>query len=105
MAPDRFKNGLSPRHFVSFSGHLSLQELQTPEGGAVVMQRLSVFSYAVESRTYRYKGADFYLNRISSGNGARLATANLPLSKCKLASTVIAGALVLAALPALLLVS
>jgi len=104
LAPDQFKNGLAPRHFASFSGHLSLQELQPPEGEAVVMQRLSVFSYAVESRTYRYGESEFWVNRISAGDGVKFVTRNLPRSKPRLAAASIVGAMFMGLLAASVLV-
>jgi hypothetical protein len=93
MAADRFKNGLTPRHFGSFSGDLLLQVLQPPGGGAVVMQRLNVFSYAVKSRTYRYRETEFWVNRISAHDGAKFVTGNLPRSRPRLAAASIFGAL------------
>ena len=99
-----FGNGLAPHHFESTPGYLVHREYQAPTGPAVIMQRLGVYSYPVESRTYRYKGVDFYVNRIATGNGARLVTKNLPRSRPRLAAACILGTLLLSALSAALLV-
>ena len=93
LAADRFKNGLAPRHFGSFPGRLSFQEYQTPEGGTVVMQRLSVSCYAVASRIYRYRETDFWVNRISADDSVKFVTGNLPWSKPRLAAASIVGAM------------
>ncbi len=92
MATDRFKKGLAPRHFGSLSGNLINQEFQPPFGDTVVLQRLGVYSYAVESRTYRYKSTEFYVNRITAGNGVKFVSCNLPWSIPRLAAAGIAGA-------------
>ncbi len=102
---DEFCYGLAPRHFKSLPGNLVHQEIQTPSKATAISQRLSVFSYRVESNTYSYKGADFHLNQISSDSGARLVTNRLPWSKPKLALAGILGAFVVSALSALSLVS
>lgn len=92
LGPDRLRNGLAPRHFDSISGDLVHREFQTPSGDAVVLQRLGVYAYAVESRTYRYRETNFYVNRISSGNGVKFVSCNLPWSIPRLAAAGITGA-------------
>ena len=81
LGPAQFRNGLAPNHFKSLPGNLVHQETQTPSKATAISQRLSVFSYRVESSTYSYKGADFHLNQISSDSGARLVTNRLPWSQ------------------------
>ena len=98
----RLKNGLAKRHFKSLTGNLAHRELQAPSNAATVSQRLSVFSYAVNLRTYRYKETDFYVNRIYSRNGDKSVTSNVPWSKSKLS---LAGGLSFLALSALVALS
>ncbi len=103
LATDRFSNGLAPRHFKHTPEGPVHREFQAPAGKAVALQRLSIFSFAVESKTYRYRGADFHVNRIAAGSHARLITCNLPWSRPRLASAGIAGCLAACSIAALLL--
>jgi len=105
LAAGIFGNGLAPHHFKSIPGCLVHQEYQTPSDPAVILQRLGVYSYPVESKTYRYKGAEFHVNRIATGNGARLVSRNLPWSLPKLITAGVIGSLTVCLLAALLLVS
>lgn len=98
-------NGLAARHFKPVAGDLVHRELQAPAHAGVILQRLSIFSYAVELRTYRYRGTRFFLSRISSGKGARVVTKNLPWSRPRVATACILVAVALAALSTALLVS
>ena len=105
LGTDQFRGGLAPRHFKAIPGNLVRQDFQQPGTSKVVLQRLSVFSYAVESKTYSYKSGDFYLNRISSGNGDRFVATYLPWSRPKLGLAGILAALAVGALSALPLLS
>ena len=105
LRPDQFSNGLTPHHFKTIPGYLVHREFRAPSSDAVILQRLGVYSYPVESKTYRYKGAEFYVNRIATGNGARLVSSNLPWSLPKLISAGVFGSLAVCLLAALLLVS
>ncbi len=105
LGEDCFKNGLEARHIKSLAGDLVHREVQAPDDATVTLQRLSEFSYGVTLRAYRYRGAEFYLNRIYSGNGARTVARNMPWSWSKAATAGILGALALAALATALLVS
>lgn len=102
---DPFKSGVTAQHFKSVRGDLVRREFQTPPSTAVVLQRLSIFSYLVELRTCRYRNTEFCLTRISSGSGARVVSRNLPWSRARAAAAGIMCALVVAALSAALLVS
>ena len=103
MCPGQLKNGLAPRHFASISGDLAGREFQTPTSEGVALQRLGVYTYAIESRTYRYKGRDFYVSRISSGGGVKFVSKNLPLSIARLFSAGVIGTLAICLLASLLL--
>ncbi len=105
LGTDQFRNGLAPKHFKSMLGDLVHQGFDKPSSATVLLQRLSAFSYAVESKTYRYKGADFYLNRISSGNGDKFVTKDLPWSKPKLALVGFLGTFAVCTIPVLSLLS
>ena len=100
---DRFRCGLAPKHFGTLPGNLVSQETLTPLGATVALQRSSEFSYGVEVRTFRYKGAEFYLNRIDSAGETRLVASNLPWSKPRLALAGFLGAIAVCAPAALLL--
>jgi len=100
---DRSRFGLDPKHFNSLPGKLVRQEMLTPSAARVALQRTSEFSYGVEVRTFRYKGAEFHVNRIESGGEARLVTRNLPWSKSKLVLAGFLGAAAVCAPAAFLL--
>ena len=100
LAADEFKNGLAAKHFSSLTGDLIHQGSQTPASNDIVLQRQSVHSYNVLSHRYSFDNAEFWLNRISSGNGSKYATSALPLSRTRVAvvgATLLAAALVVAA--------
>ncbi len=105
LGAGRFGYGLAPHHFKSIPGCLVHREYQAPSNPAVKLQRFGIYSYPVESKMYRYKGANFYVNRIATGNGARLVSRNLPWSLPKLISAGVIGSLAVCLLAALLLVS
>ena len=102
---DQYKNGLTLQHVKSVKGDLDKRELQTPASAGVVLQRLSEFSCAVSLRTYGYRDTRFYVNRISSGGGARVVTSNLPWSRPKAAAMSVLTAIVLAAISTALLLT
>ncbi len=85
LAADEFKNGLAEKHFKSPTGDLIHEEFQTPATNDIVLQRQSIHSYDVLSHRYSFKGAEFWLNRISSGNGLKYAPAGLPFSRTRMA--------------------
>ena len=101
MDAGRLKNGLARRHFKSLTGDLVHRELQAPSNASTISQRLSVFSYAVNLRTYRYKETDFYVNCISSRNGDKSVSSRVPWSKGKLSLAASLSFLALSALLAL----
>lgn len=103
LRTDQLRNGLDPRHFGSISGNLINQEFQPPSSDTVVLQQLATYTYAVESRTYRYKGTEFNVNRISAGSGVKFVARNLPWSKPRLAAAGLLGSFVFGLSSALLL--
>ena len=90
LEPDKFRYGLAPKHFRNLPGNQVRQETQAPAAGTAALQRVTEFSYGVEVKTFRYKGAEFHLNRIASNGGARRVSSNLPWSSPRLT---LAGAL------------
>ncbi len=95
LPADEFKNGLAEKHFKSPTGDLINQEFQTPATSDIVLQRQSIHSYDVLSHRYSFRDAEFWLNRISSGNGVKYAAAGLPFSRTRMA---VAGGILLAGL-------
>lgn len=85
LAADEFKNGLAAKHFKSPAGDLIHQEYQTPATNDIVLQRQSIHSYDVLSHRYAFEDAEFWLNRISSGDGVKYAPAGLPFSRIRMA--------------------
>jgi len=103
LEPDKFRYGLAPKHFRNLPGNLVKRETLAPTAGTAALQRFTEFSYRVEVNTFRYKGAEFHLNRIISNDGVRLISSNLPWSGPRLAFAGVLSATAIAALAAFLL--
>lgn len=100
LGTDRLNNGLSPRHFESLPGNLLGQEFQPPSSDSVVLQRLGVYTFAVESRTCRYRKTEFCVNRISTSHGVKFVHRRLPWSIPRLISAGVISTLVICLLAA-----
>ncbi len=92
------------RRLRSMPGELVSREFQTPSGTAVALERVSIFSYRVETRTYCYKDREFRLHRIFGANGPSTVTGMLPWSGPRLAWAGVGSIILLSTLAALLLV-
>lgn len=103
LEPDKFRYGLAPKHFRNMPGNLVKRETLAPATATAAVRRVSEFSYGVEVKTFRYKGAEFHLNRIVSNDGARRVSSNLPWSGPRLAFAGVLSATAIAALAAFLL--
>lgn len=80
LGENEFKNGLSRKHFESLPGDPIGRRQQNSRNPKTTLERLSVHSYDVYSKSYSYKGSRFFLHRIVSRSGVRYVTSKLPFS-------------------------
>ena len=80
LAENKFKHGLSRKHFKRIPGDLVDQQWDRAQGRNAVMTRTSLHSYDLTSQECTYKGKAFHLNRIDTRQGAKYVNSRLPLS-------------------------
>ena len=83
LAENKFKHGLSQKHFKPIRGDLVGQKFLRPQDRNTAMVRMREHSYDVFSQEHKYKGSSFRLNRITTGLGVNYVTSKLPLSKLR----------------------